>query len=155
MREAALLTPGIVPYAAAYGAMHELAELRARDEIPDVLVLLEHPPTYTAGKRTKPEDRPADPGGAPVIDVDRGGEVTFHGPGQIVAYPIVRLPEKVKVVDFVRRLEQAMILTCAEFGVTVYRVPGRSGVWLPADTVPEGGFGGSTGGGAPVCGSCT
>ena len=77
-------------------------------------------------------ERPADPGGAPVIDVDRGGKITFHGPGQLVAYPIVRLPEHVLVVDFVRRMEEAMIATCAEFGVATARVPGRSGVWLRA-----------------------
>jgi len=100
---------------------------------PDTVLLLEHPPTYTAGKRTDPWERPADAGGAPVIDVDRGGKITFHGPGQLVAYPIVRLPEHVKVVDFVRRLEEAMIRTCAAFGVATARVPGRSGVWLKAD----------------------
>ena len=100
---------------------------------PDTVLLLEHPPTYTAGKRTDPWERPADSGGAPVIDVDRGGKITFHGPGQLVAYPIVRLPDHVKVVDFVRRLEEAMIRTCADLGVTTARVPGRSGVWLRAD----------------------
>src|SRR3954470_11320314 len=99
---------------------------------PDSVLLLEHPPTYTAGKRTEPHERPLD-AGAPVIDVDRGGKITFHGPGQLVAYPIVRLPEHVLVVDFVRRLEEAMIATCADFGVATARVPGRSGVWLRAD----------------------
>jgi lipoyl(octanoyl) transferase len=106
-------------------------------ERPDTVLLLEHPPTYTAGKRTEPHERPADSGGAPVIDVDRGGKITFHGPGQIVAYPIVRLPEHVLVVDFVRRLEEAMIATCADFGVATARVPGRSGVWLRADALRE------------------
>ena len=100
---------------------------------PDTVLLLEHPPTYTAGKRTEPHERPADSGGAPVIDVDRGGKITFHGPGQLVAYPIVRLPEHVLVVDFVRRLEEAMIATCSDVGVATARVPGRSGVWLRAD----------------------
>src|SRR3954464_4224044 len=100
---------------------------------PDTVLLLEHPPTYTAGKRTEPHERPLDSGGAPVIDVDRGGKITFHGPGQLVAYPIVRLPEHVLVVDFVRRLEEAMIATCADFGVATARVPGRSGVGLRAD----------------------
>lgn len=100
---------------------------------PDTVLLLEHPPTYTAGKRTEPHERPVDSGGAPVIEVDRGGKITFHGPGQIVAYPIVRLPGHVLVVDFVRRLEEAMIATCADFGVATARVPGRSGVWLRAD----------------------
>jgi lipoyl(octanoyl) transferase len=105
---------------------------------PDTVLLLEHPPTYTAGKRTEPHERPVDSGGAPVIEVDRGGKITFHGPGQIVAYPIVRLPEHVLVVDFVRRLEEAMIATCADFRVATARVPGRSGVWLRADDLrPE------------------
>lgn len=100
---------------------------------PDTVLILEHPPTYTAGKRTAPDERPVDPGGAPVLDVDRGGKITFHGPGQLVAYPIVRLPGQVLVVDFVRRLEEAMIRACAELGVRTARVPGRSGVWLRAD----------------------
>ncbi len=100
-----------------------------------VVLLLEHPPTYTAGTRTDAHERPADPGGAPVIDVDRGGKITFHGPGQLVGYPIVRLTEQVLVVDYVRRLEEALIRTCADLGVATARVPGRSGVWLQADPV--------------------
>ncbi|WP_460809915.1 lipoyl(octanoyl) transferase LipB [Nocardioides salsibiostraticola] len=100
---------------------------------PDTVLLLEHPPVYTAGKRTEPHERPADSGGADVIDVDRGGKITFHGPGQLVGYPIVRLPGHVLVVDYVRRVEEALIGVCAEFGVTTARVPGRSGVWLRAD----------------------
>ncbi len=104
----------------------------------DTVLLLEHPPVFTAGKRTDPHERPADPGGAPVIDVDRGGKITFHGPGQLVGYPIVRLPDHVKVVDFVRRLEEALIHTCREFGLETARVPGRTGVWLRADgPLPE------------------
>jgi lipoyl(octanoyl) transferase len=99
----------------------------------DTVLLLEHPPTYTAGKRTEPHERPLDAGGAPVIDVDRGGKITFHGPGQLVAYPIVRLPAHVLVVDFVRRLEEAMIATCSDLGVATARVPGRSGAWLEGD----------------------
>ncbi len=81
-------------------------------------------PTRTSGRR---------PGGAPVIDVDRGGKITFHGPGQLVGYPIVTLPDHVQVVDYVRRVEEALIAVCADFGVTTARVPGRSGVWLRAD----------------------
>lgn len=100
---------------------------------PDTVLLLEHPAVFTAGKRTRPEDRPLDPGGAAVVDVDRGGQITFHGPGQLVGYPIVRLPDHVKVVDYVRRVEEALIAVCAELGVTTARVPGRSGVWLKAD----------------------
>jgi lipoyl(octanoyl) transferase len=98
---------------------------------PDTVLLLEHPPVFTAGTRTEPHERPFD--GTPVVDVDRGGKITFHGPGQLVGYPIVRLPSHVKVVDFVRRLEEALIHTCTDAGVRTARVPGRSGVWLAAD----------------------
>ncbi|WP_322938514.1 lipoyl(octanoyl) transferase LipB [Nocardioides bizhenqiangii] len=108
------------------------AQVTAGDR-PGTVLLLEHPPVFTAGKRTTPDERPADPGTAAVIDVDRGGKITFHGPGQLVGYPIVRLPDHVKVVDYVRRVEEALIAVCADFGVTTARVPGRSGVWLRAD----------------------
>jgi lipoyl(octanoyl) transferase len=94
------------------------------------VLLLEHSPVYTAGKRTEPHERPAD--GTPVIEVDRGGKITFHGPGQLVGYPIVKLPDHILVVDYVRRLEEALIAVCADLGVTTARVPGRSGVWLQA-----------------------
>jgi lipoyl(octanoyl) transferase len=100
---------------------------------PDTVLMLEHPPVFTAGKRTEPHERPDDAAGVPVIDVDRGGKITFHGPGQLVGYPIVRLPDHVLVVDYVRRVEEALILACAELGVTTARVPGRSGVWLRQD----------------------
>jgi lipoyl(octanoyl) transferase len=106
---------------------------------PGTVLLLEHSPVYTAGKRTEPHERPTD--GTPVVEVDRGGKITFHGPGQLVGYPIVRLPDHVLVVDFVRRLEEALIGVCADLGVTTARVPGRSGVWLEA--------GSATGSGAP------
>ncbi len=122
-----------VDYVAAWEFQREVhAEVAAGDR-PDTVLLLEHPPVFTAGRRTDPHERPVDPGGAPVIDVDRGGKITFHGPGQLVGYPIVMLPDHVKVVDFVRRLEEALIQVCAELGVTTARVPGRSGVWLAAD----------------------
>ena len=98
---------------------------------PDTVLLLEHPAVFTAGKRTEPHERPLD--GTPVIDVDRGGKITFHGPGQLVGYPIMKLPGHVYVVDYVRRLEEALIHTCTELGVTTARVPGRSGVWMCAD----------------------
>ena len=98
---------------------------------PGTVLLLEHPPVYTAGKRTEPHERPLD--GTPVVEVDRGGKITFHGPGQLVGYPIVRLPEHVLVVDYVRRVEEALIRTCADLGVTTARVPGRSGVWIAED----------------------
>ena len=98
---------------------------------PDTVLLLEHASVYTAGKRTEPQERPLD--GTPVIDVDRGGKITWHGPGQLVGYPIVRLPESVLVVDYVRRLEEAMITMLAEYGLTTGRIRGRSGVWLAGD----------------------
>jgi lipoyl(octanoyl) transferase len=99
----------------------------------DTVLLLEHPPVFTAGKRTEPHERPVGDD-VPVIDVDRGGKITFHGPGQLVGYPIVRLPDHVLVVDYVRRVEEALILACAELGVTTARVPGRSGVWVAQDS---------------------
>jgi lipoyl(octanoyl) transferase len=108
------------------------------DGAPARVLLLEHPPVFTCGKRTDAHERPADAGGAEVIDVDRGGKITFHGPGQLVGYPIVRLPDHVLVVDYVRRVEEALIRACADFGVATARVPGRSGVWLRAtDIRPE------------------
>ena len=122
-----------VDYLDAWELQRQVHEAVVDGDRPDTVLLLEHPPTYTAGKRTDAHERPADAGGAPVIDVDRGGKITFHGPGQLVAYPIVRLPEHVLVVDFVRRLEEAMIATCRDLGVATARVPGRSGVWLRAD----------------------
>jgi lipoyl(octanoyl) transferase len=103
------------------------------DGEPDRVLLLEHPPVFTCGKRTEPHERPLDAGGAEVIDVDRGGKITFHGPGQLVGYPIVRLPGHVFVVDYVRRVEEALIGACSDVGVTTARVPGRSGVWLRAE----------------------
>jgi lipoyl(octanoyl) transferase len=98
---------------------------------PDTVLLLEHTSVYTAGKRTEPQERPLD--GTPVIDVDRGGKITWHGPGQLVGYPIVRLPESVGVVDYVRRLEEAIISMLTEYGLSTGRIRGRSGVWLAAD----------------------
>jgi lipoyl(octanoyl) transferase len=98
---------------------------------PDTVLVLEHASVYTAGKRTEPQERPLD--GTPVIDVDRGGKITWHGPGQLVGYPIVRLPESVLVVDYVRRLEEALIAALAEYGLNTGRIRGASGVWLAAD----------------------
>ncbi len=106
------------------------------EQRPDTVILLEHASVYTAGKRTEAAERPTD--GTPVVDVDRGGKITWHGPGQLVGYPIVRLPESVYVVDYVRRLEEAIIALFATFGLTTGRVPGRSGVWLPADPSGSG-----------------
>ena len=95
---------------------------------PNTVLLLEHSSVYTAGKRTEIQERPID--GTPVIDVDRGGKITWHGPGQIVGYPIVALPDPVDVVAHVRRIEDMLINVCAEFGVESEQVEGRSGVWV-------------------------
>ena len=124
---------GLVDYRAAWDLQREVHAQVVGGERPDTVLLLEHPPVFTAGKRTEPHERPADPGGADVIDVDRGGKITFHGPGQLVGYPIVTLPDHVLVVDYVRRVEEALIRVCADLGVVTARVPGRSGVWLRAD----------------------
>jgi lipoyl(octanoyl) transferase len=125
------LGPDAVEYVAAWDLQREEhARVVAGD--PDTVLLLEHPPVFTAGKRTDPHERPVGVD-VPVIDVDRGGKITFHGPGQLVGYPIVRLPDHVLVVDYVRRVEEALIRVCAELGVTTARVPGRSGVWVAED----------------------
>lgn len=121
-----------VDYLAAWELQREVHAGVSAGGRPSVL-LLEHPPVFTCGKRTAPHERPLDPGGAQVVDVDRGGKITFHGPGQLVGYPIVALPDHVKVVDYVRRVEEALIAVCADFGIETARVPGRSGVWLRAD----------------------
>ncbi|GAA1849637.1 lipoyl(octanoyl) transferase LipB [Pseudonocardia ailaonensis] len=127
---------GTVEYVEAWERQRATAEARRTDAGPDVLMLLEHPFVYTAGKRTRPADRPTD--GSPVIDVDRGGAITWHGPGQLIGYPIVGLSAPLDVVDYVRRLEEALITVCADLGLpTVGRVEGRTGVWLPADDRPE------------------
>lgn len=107
-----------------------LHERRAKGEIPDTCLLLEHEPVYTAGKRTTALDRPLTDPGAPVIDVDRGGELTWHGPGQLVGYPLIGLPDPVDVLAYVRAIEDALIGVCAEFGVTAGRARGHSGVWV-------------------------
>jgi lipoyl(octanoyl) transferase len=120
-----------VEYEAAWAEQRRLHDAVADGVESDVVLLLEHQSVYTAGRRTEWHERPFD--GTPVVDVDRGGKITWHGPGQLVGYPIVRLPDGVKVVDYVRRLEQALIRTCADVGLTAGRVPGRSGVWVPAD----------------------
>ncbi|HEU5159922.1 MAG TPA: lipoyl(octanoyl) transferase LipB [Streptosporangiaceae bacterium] len=124
-----------VPYEAAWDLQRRTHERRVSDEIADTVLLLEHPPVYTAGKRTQQADRPIGDPGAPVIDVDRGGRITWHGPGQLVAYPIVRLRNPVDVVGYVRSLEQALIAVCAELGLKTKQVEGRSGVWVPG--VPD------------------
>ncbi len=104
--------------------LHDQVVAGAQD---DVVLLLEHEPVYTAGKRTEVWERPTD--GARVVDVDRGGKITWHGPGQVTGYPIVRLPDPMDVVAYVRRLEQVLIDVCADLGLATRRVDGRSGVW--------------------------
>jgi lipoyl(octanoyl) transferase len=126
-----IVEAGLVPYEEAWAEQRRLLDARADGGIPDTVLLLEHPPVYTAGKRTEPWERPFD--GTPVVDVDRGGKITWHGPGQLVGYPIMKLAEPVDVVAYVRRLEAVLIDVCAEVGLTAGRIEGRSGVWVPAD----------------------
>ncbi|WP_045875604.1 lipoyl(octanoyl) transferase LipB [Pseudofrankia sp. DC12] len=129
----------VVPYLEAWELQRDLAASRATGEAPDTLILLEHPDVYTAGRRTEDWERPAD--GTPVVDVDRGGKITWHGPGQLVGYPVVALPRPLDVVAYVRALEDAMIAVCAEFGVPAHRVEGRSGVWTMDDARKLGAIG--------------
>lgn len=123
------LSPNYVDYLQAWElqrSVHADVVSGARD---DTVLLLEHDSVYTAGKRTEDEERPQD--GTPVIDVDRGGKITWHGPGQLVGYPIMKLPDPIDVVGYVRWLEQVLIDSIAEFGLKTERVDGRSGVWAP------------------------
>ncbi|WP_203135385.1 lipoyl(octanoyl) transferase LipB [Microbacterium sp. JZ31] len=122
------LAPAYVPYLDAWEQQRRVHADVCAGERPDTLLLLEHEAVYTAGVRTQPEDRPTD--GTPVIDVDRGGRITWHGPGQLVGYPIIRLPDAHDVVGYVRRLERALIAALAEAGVEGVQVAGRSGVWV-------------------------
>ena len=117
---------GTVPYDEAW-RLQQSVHAEVADGAEDTVLLLEHPPVYTAGKRTEPWERPVD--GTPVVDVDRGGKITWHGPGQLTGYPIVRLADPVDVVAYVRRLEQVLIDVCADLGLPTDRVEGRSGVW--------------------------
>ena len=126
-----IVRAGLVPYEQAWQQQRELHAAVVAGDAPDTVLLLEHPPVYTAGKRTEVWERPVD--GTPVIDVDRGGKITWHGPGQLVGYPIVRLPDPIDVVAHVRRMESVLIDVCAELGLAAGRIEGRSGVWVPAD----------------------
>jgi lipoyl(octanoyl) transferase len=118
-----------VDYRVARQLQQELADARAADGT-DRLLLLEHPSVYTAGRRTLEHERPTD--GTPVIDTDRGGKITWHGPGQLVGYPIIGLAEPLDVVNYVRRIEESLIKVCTDIGLQVGRVDGRSGVWVPS-----------------------
>jgi lipoyl(octanoyl) transferase len=126
-----IVRAGLVEYTEAWAEQQRLHAARVAGTGPDTILLLEHPDVYTAGKRTEAWERPFD--GTPVVDVDRGGKITWHGPGQLVGYPIVRLPNPRDVVAHVRRLESVLIDVCAARGLTAGRVEGRSGVWVPAD----------------------
>ena len=122
---------GVLEYEQAWQRQRDLAAARVAGNGPDTVLLLEHPPVYTAGKRTRPADRPND--GTPVVDVDRGGRITWHGPGQLVGYPIVKLAVPVDLVGYIRLLEHVLVSACADVGLGTVRITGRSGVWLPAD----------------------
>lgn len=123
---------GTVDYTDAWALQRELADARVAGG-PDTLLLLQHPPVYTAGKRTEAHERPVD--GTPVVDTDRGGKITWHGPGQLVGYPVIGMAEPLDVVNYVRRLEESLIDVCADYGLVAGRVEGRSGVWLPAEGI--------------------
>ena len=123
--------PTLVGYETAWAEQRRVHERVVSGEQPDTVLLLEHEPVYTAGRRTNSWERPTD--GSHVVEVDRGGRITWHGPGQLVGYPIVRLPEPFDVVAYVRRIEQLLIEVCAELGLATTRVDGRTGVWVPAD----------------------
>src|SRR6187551_2849995 len=120
----------LLPYEPTWQLQREVHAAVADGTREDVVLLCEHEDVYTAGKRTAMWDRPTD--GTPVVDVDRGGRITWHGPGQLVGYPIVRLAEPIDVVRYVRQLEQAVMDACASYGLETIRVADRSGVWLPA-----------------------
>ncbi|MEV1009022.1 lipoyl(octanoyl) transferase LipB [Streptomyces sp. NPDC049881] len=132
-----------VEYHAAWQEQRRVHTARFADEVPDTCLLLEHRSVYTAGRRTEESERPLD--GTPVVDVDRGGKITWHGPGQLVGYPILKLPRPVDVIAHVRRIEEAVIRACAEFGLATTRVEGRSGVWVLGD--PDSGAPGGHAGG--------
>ncbi len=123
----------LVGYVEGWELQRRVHARRVADQVADSCLLLEHEPVYTAGKRTAASDRPFGDPGAPVIDVDRGGKITWHGPGQLTGYPIIKLREPLDVVAYVRALEEAMIRTCADFGITTERVAGRSGAWIKGD----------------------
>jgi lipoyl(octanoyl) transferase len=124
----ALKRSGIIDYEESLTIQRNIHSEVSSGARPNTLILLEHPSVYTAGKRTLDEERPDN--GAPVIDVDRGGKITWHGPGQLVGYPIVRLKNPHELVGFVREIEAGLINVCAEFGITGVRIQGRSGVWI-------------------------
>jgi lipoyl(octanoyl) transferase len=126
-----IIRAGTVDYLTALAEQHRIADEVIAGTNPGAVLLLEHPPVFTAGRRTEAHERPSD--GSPVIDVDRGGKITWHGPGQLVGYPIIKLPEPMDVVGYVRKLEDILMRVCADFGVETVKICGRSGVWLEAN----------------------
>jgi lipoyl(octanoyl) transferase len=136
-----LIRPGTVPYDVANAAMHRLAERRLDDEIPDTVILLEHPPVFTAGRRAKVDEllwspEEVETRGGLVRMIDRGGSFTYHGPGQLVGYPILGLGSRPDAVDYLRRLEEAVIGICADVGVPSERRPDvQTGVWVDDDKI--------------------
>jgi len=127
----ALSRHGLVEYQKAWDVQRTIHAEVVSGVRPNTLLLLEHPSVYTAGRRTDDAERPAD--GTPVIDVDRGGRITWHGPGQLVGYPIVKLQKPTELVGFVREIESALLRVCADLGITALRIEGRSGVWVKDD----------------------
>lgn len=117
-----------IEYQAAWDMQRHLHSQVVDRNAPDTILLLEHPSVYTAGRRTEAFERPTD--GTPVVDVDRGGKITWHGPGQLIGYPILHLPSPMDVVSHVRRLEDVLIGVCADFDLETARIKGRSGVWV-------------------------
>jgi lipoyl(octanoyl) transferase len=115
-------------YQDAWNLQRDLHQRVVSREVPDTVLLLEHPSVYTAGRRTEAFERPTD--GTPVVDVDRGGKITWHGPGQLIGYPILHLPSPMDVVSHVRRLEDVLIGICSDFQLETARIKGRSGVWV-------------------------
>jgi len=124
-----------VEYQSAWDKQRELHHKIVTENHPDVAVLLEHQNVYTAGRSTKPEDRPTD--SSPVFDIDRGGRITWHGPGQIVCYPIMKLDDPVDVVAHVRRLELLIMNVCSKLGLETTQIEGRSGVWVKGNGLPD------------------
>jgi lipoyl(octanoyl) transferase len=124
-----------VEYQSAWDKQRELHHKIVTENHPDVAVLLEHQNVYTAGRSTKPEDRPTD--SSPVFDIDRGGRITWHGPGQIVCYPIMKLDDPVDVVAHVRRLELLIMNVCSKLGLETTQIDGRSGVWVKGNGLPD------------------
>lgn len=145
MSELRFVTLGLgaeaVEYTEAWQEQRRVHAARFAEEAPDTCLLLEHQPVYTAGRRTEDSERPLD--GTPVVDVDRGGKITWHGPGQLVGYPILKLPRPVDVVAHVRRIEEALIAACAEVGLETTRIEGRSGVWVLGDPLHSAGTDGT------------